>query len=265
MGFALPSLPAAEATATALVPSTFLYTFNDPGVLHASVLLKNSTSPYFWISSGGRMSIANGIGQTIQGYLPTGDLDQVNYALVNPLDTGNGHYPQNTFRLITRSLWGNAEEEVKFKITKTNLTNTPNRDGYSGIFLYSRYNDKDDLYYAGVRQDGLAIIKKKIGSVYHSLIYKQAFGYISAYDKNSNPNLMPENQWMGLKLKTTNNADGSVHLELLIDKQGNGVWTSLLVYNDKGVGGTPFRDSGYGGIRTDYMDVQFDNFKIKAL
>lgn len=211
------------------------------------------------------MEIKNGLGGTIQGYVPTGDIDQVSYSTVNPLDTENGHYPQNTFRLLTRSLWNNSEEEVDFKINKTNLTTTPNRDGYSGVFLYSRYTDKDDLYIAGLRHDGLAIIKKKIGSAYHTLIYTQVYGDFNDYDKTHNPNLLPLGKWIGMKLKTTNNADGSVRLELLLDKSNTGVWTSTLSYTDTGIGGEPFQSAGFGGIRTDYMDVQFDNFRIKTI
>lgn len=257
--YALAYTPAAPAD------PDFIYSFNTPGTLYASEYMQNTTSPYFWISSGGRMIIENGIGKTIQGRLPTGDISQVDYARVNPLDTDGGHYPQNTFRLVTRNTWGNGEESVQFRVTAQNLTNTPNRDGYSGIFLFSRYKDKDNLYYAGIRDDGLAVLKKKIGGEYYTLTYAQAFGTWGAYDKFSNPSLIPSWQWIGLKARTTTLSGGKVKIELLVDRANTGNWQPLVSYVDSGVGGAAFTGSGSGGIRTDYMDVQFDEFRFKAL
>ena len=254
-----------HATSTVIVESPFVYSFNIPGSLEASTYMENSTSPYFWISSGGRMIIKDGVGETIQGPLSVGDPEQVNYATVNPLDTVGGLYPQNTFRLITRNTWENTEEEAYFNIVKTNLTDTPNREGYSGLLLFSRHMDSNNLYYAGIRQDGLAIIKKKIDGVYYSLIYKQVFGNYNDYNKITNPNLMPQNQWLGLRLRTTTNIDGTVDLNLMGDLTGNGDWVTLLNARDNGVGGSTLTSPGSGGIRTDYMDVKFKDFQIKKI
>ena len=251
--------------AKAATSSNWLYNFNTPGILYASTYIQNSTSPYFWVSSGGRMIVTGGLGETIQGYLPTGDISQVDYNTVNPLDTDHGHYPQNTFRLVTRDVWGNASEKVSFRITAQNLTDTPNRDGYSGIFLFTRYVDKDNLYYAGIRDDGLAVIKKKVGEVYHTLAYLQLYGTEGEYSKWTKPSLLPFNHWMGMKVTSTNNTNGSVRINLSIDQNNTGQWVSMLTVTDNGIGGVPFLAAGHGGIRTDYMDVQFDNFQMITL
>ncbi len=254
-----------SASTAAAVPADFVYSCNVEGDLFAQMTPERSTSPYFWVSSGGRMLLREGLCETIQGRLPTNDPSRIEYARVNPLDTGNGYYPQNTFRLVTRAAWGNSEESMRFRITAQNLTNTPNREGYSGVFLFNRYLDKDNLYYAGIRDDGLAIIKKKIGGTYYTLRYAQVFGSFSQYDKSSDPSFLPTWQWMGMKTRVTNNADGSVTIALYVDKTGNGNYTQVVSYIDKGIGGAPFRSNGKGGIRTDYMDVQFDDFTEKAI
>lgn len=211
------------------------------------------------------MAIKNGVGMTVQGSLPVVDATRQLYAKMNSLDTANGTTPQNTFRLVTRSQWGHAQESVKFRITKTNLTDTPNRDGYSGIFLFGRYKDQYNLYYAGIRQDGQAVIKKKIGGTYHTLGEKQVFGDQDDYDRWQKPNLIPQNVWMGLRAKYENLADGSVRIQLYLDKSNSGNFTQILSVIDSGAGGAPFTNKGYAGIRTDYMDVQFEDFDLRNL
>jgi hypothetical protein len=255
---------AAYATPAAQIKSSLFYTFNKDGVLSSASKMDDSSSPYFWITAGARLVIKDGVGQTTQGALPATHPQRIAYSTVNPLDTANGYYPQNTFRLVTRSAWGDSEATIRFNIVKTNLTNTPNRDGYSGVFLESRYIDANNVYYAGVRHDGLAILKKKIGGVYHTLTYKQAYGTTGTYNRTTNPNLLPQNKWVGLKLRTTNLANGSVKLELLADNANNGKWTTLVTYVDTGIGGATFSKPGFSGVRTDYMDVLFDNFEFKS-
>ncbi len=241
------------------------YTFNSPGVLLEAGSMADSTSPYFWVNSGGKFIIKDGLGMTNQGALSTLDPARQIYSVMNPLDTGNGYYAQNTLRLITKASWGSVDETVKFRITKTNLTDTPNRDGYSGIFLFGRYKDQHNLYYVGLRHDGQAVIKKKIGGTYHTLGEKQVFGAQSAYDRMSNPNLMPENTWMGLRARFENLANGSVRITLYLDKVDTGSYAQVLSVTDAGTGGAPFTATGKAGIRTDYMDVQFDDFELRNL
>lgn len=263
----LPELPitAAPDEPDEESDNRFLYTFGKNGVLHSATAMGKSTSPYFWVSAGAKLIIRNGVGETIQGALPTGDPSRVAYADVNPLDTENGKYPQNTFRLVTKKNWEDAEERVSFKITRQNLTNTPNRDSFSGIFLMGRYIDKDNLYYAGIRDDGLAIIKKKINGNYHTLAVAQVFGAQSQYHKTNKPSLIPQNKWMGLKMRAINMPNGSVRLTLFLDNANSGDWKSVVETVDANVGGDAFTHAGHGGIRTDYMDVQFDNFEYRVL
>ena len=58
-----------------------------------------------------------------------------------------------------------------------------------------------------------------------------------------------------------NNSDGSVEVQLLVD-QGGG-WNVVLDAVDTGAsGGAPITADGYGGIRTDFMDVDFESYSI---
>lgn len=264
--FAIAFIPSSsQAVSAANVSSPFRYTFNQSGTLMEAGSMGESSSPYFWVNSGGKMPIQGGIGMTVQGTLPTVDATRLLYARMNSLDTANGTTPQNTFRLVTRSRWGDAQESVKFRITKTNLTDTPNRDGYSGIFLFGRYQDQHNLYYAGIRQDGQAVIKKKIGGTYHTLGEKQVFGNQEDYDRWQNPNLIPQNAWMGLRARYENLADGSVRIQLYLDRNNSGSFTQILSVIDSGTGGAPLKEKSYAGIRTDFMDVQFEDFDLRNL
>lgn len=206
--------------------------------------------------------IEGGVGKTVQGSLPASDTTRLMYASMNPLDTGNGYTPQNTLRLVTRAPWKDAEESVRFKIIKVNTTNTPNRDGYSGLFLFGRYKDQHNLYYVGIRHDGQAVIKKKINGVYYTLAEKQLFGKQSDYDKWTKPNLIPQGKWLGLKAVFDNLADGSVRIRMYLDS-GSGTYSYVLTTIDSGTGGAPFTATGKAGIRGDYMDIEFDDFELK--
>src|ERR1051325_843544 len=79
--------PAYSGASSAAVVSPFLYTFNAPGTLFVTTKMEQSSSPYFWISSGARLVINNGIGSTIQGPLQANDPQRIQYATINALDT----------------------------------------------------------------------------------------------------------------------------------------------------------------------------------
>jgi hypothetical protein len=255
----------AEATAAASVGSDFLYTFNSWGTLYEAGSMENSTSPYFWVNSGGKLLVKGGVGGTVQGELVGGDPTRLIYAKANPLDTDNGFHPQNIFRLLTRSTWGDAAQEVAFRITEQNLSNSPNRQGHNGVLLMNRYRDQHNLYYAGIRNDGIAIIKKKVNGSYYTLASVQIFGLRGKYDRASTPSLLPLNRWMRLKTEVMNQWDGSVRIRLLLDRENDGTFVSILAANDYGVGGAPLRSRGHTGIRTDFMDVEFENYRINEL
>jgi hypothetical protein len=209
--------------------------------------------------------IKDGIGTTPPDSLDTYDPWRLMYKSMNSLDSNYGYMPENTFRLVTRAPWGDTEASVLFRIIATNLTNTPNRDGYSGVFLMGRYKDQYNLYYAGVRHDGAAVIKKKINGTYYTLAQVQVFGKEGEYHKWSNPNLLPQNTWVGLKMRLQNQSDGSVKVQLLLDRENDGSYTSILSATDKSTGGAPHKNAGFLGIRTDFMEMEFDNFRAERI
>jgi hypothetical protein len=248
-------------------PSSLNYQFKVNGVVEEKSTMSQSYSPYFWVNSGGRLLLKDGVGMTVQSKLGTNDYWRVLYGKNNPLDTDNGYYPQNLFRLVTKSKWDNFEQSVKFNIANVNLTNTPNRGGYSGILLMSRYQDGYNLYYSGVRMDGTAVIKKKYKGTYYTIASGPAFKSATPYNRDTNPNLIPTDKWVGLKSKVTTGTDGSVVIKLFIDRDNTGSWEELLTATDKpGTnGGSPVTGPAYAGIRTDYMDVKFDDYNFKSL
>lgn len=253
-----------DAAPAASVSSPFVYTFNSPGALYEAGAANESSSPYFWLNSGAKLVIANGRGKT-SGSLPALDPWRLMYKAMNPVDTSEGYLPENTFRLVTRSSWGDADTSVLFRITATNLTNSPNRDGYSGIFLMGRYKDQHNLYYAGVRHDGAAVIKKKINGTYYTLAQVQIFGDEGEYHKWTNANLLPQNQWLGLKARFDTLSDGSVKIVLYLDRENDGSFVSILSATDKSTGGAPHKTAGAIGIRTDFMNVEFDDFRAAKI
>jgi hypothetical protein len=253
------------ATFSAQVGSPFLYTFKTNGILEEAGAMEESSSPYFWLNSGGRLIIEGGTGKTVQEALPSLQRWRVAYALANPVDTDQGFHPQNLFRLITRSQWKDAREEFVFSIVRDQLSESPNRNASNGVLLMMRYVDSDNLYYAGLRVDGAAVIKKKYKGTYYTLATAPRFG--TNYDRVSRPNLLPKNRWMGLRAEVRTLSDGSVALSLYSDENLDGSWDLLLTAHDTGdkTGGEPIRTGGYAGIRTDFMDVEFDNFRLTTL
>jgi hypothetical protein len=248
-----------------ILPSPFLFTFNSAGTLQEAGSALESTSPYFWLNSGGKLVINGANGTTIEGDLPVGDKWHTLYATSNPLDTDNGLHPQNLFRLVTKSSWENTSASADFKIDKDNLSTSPNRNASNGLLLMSRYaSDGQTLYYAGIRVDGTAVIKKKYHGVYYTMAQKQIFP--GTYNASTSPNLLPHGEWISLKSDTVTNADGSVTVTLSMKRAGETAWTKLLTSTDTGTnfGGTPpITGLSLAGIRTDFMDVEFDNYRLQ--
>src|SRR5581483_8372812 len=65
-------------------PEHFIYAFNSNGTLQESEE-QDTASPYWWLNSGGKLVIRNGIGSTIQGDLPPLDPWRIAYNLHNPV------------------------------------------------------------------------------------------------------------------------------------------------------------------------------------
>jgi len=245
--------------------TTFMDNFNSTYTVKEAGSMNESNNSNWWVSSGGYFYSANSIGSTISGALPAIDPWRVAFSISNSLDTDNGYYPQNIFRLVLRSQWQNFTQQVYFKIDKDNLSASPNRNSSNGLLFFNRYEDAFNLYYTGIRVDGYATIKKKTGGTYYTLAYKP-FISGSVYNRDSNPNLMPKNTWIGLRSIVQNNTDGTVSIKLYVDNGKTGNWVLVAEAKDDGksYGGSAFLNAGYAGIRTDFMDVEFQNYSISS-
>jgi hypothetical protein len=255
----IPFIPFTQtfAITAASVSSPFHYKFSVDGTLREASSMGESSSPYWWVNSGGALILDNGIGMTYQGTVPTVDKWRQMYASNNPLDTDNGTHPQNLLRLVSRSSnWNNVRLEASYKITADHFSSSPNRNASNGLLLMSRYKSGDTLYYAGIRVDGDAVIKKKKNGTYTTLASKQIFP--GSYSEGAKVNLIPHNQWITLRSDTVTNNDGSVTIRLYMKKQGETTYTKILETRDTS---SPITGPGHMGIRTDFMDVMFDNVK----
>lgn len=255
------------ASIIATVKSPFLYTFAVDGILKEVGGMNETTSPYWWLNSGGKLILAEGLGKTVQGELPVTDKWRLAYLKANPLDTDNGYHPQNIFRLVTRSKWQNFTQEGYFLITKDNLSDSPNRNASNGLLFFNRYQDGQNLYYTGIRVDGYAVIKKKIRGVYYTMDYKPFISVGSYYNRETNPSFLPKNTWIGLKSEIKTNPDGTVAIKLYVDLNKTGKWVLAAgaVDNGKSFGGAVINSEGYAGIRTDFMDVWFDDYRLTTI
>jgi hypothetical protein len=139
-----------------------------------------------------------------------------------------------------------------------------NRNASNGVLLFNRYQSGDNLYYAGIRVDGQAVVKKKLNGTYYTLGVKKVFP--GTYNRDTNPNLIPLAQWTGIKTAVITDSTGVVHIKLYTDIGKTGSWTLALDVADDGKStGTAIANAGYGGIRTDFMDVEFDDFSFSSL
>jgi hypothetical protein len=256
----------AQAATAALVTSPFQYSFKVPGTLAETGDMDGSSSPYWWLNSGGLFYLQDGVGMTIQGELTKYQKWRLAYALSNPVDTDNGYHPQNILRLVTRSKWQNFTQECFYLVTKDELSASPNRNASNGLFLFNRYVNQDNLYYTGLRVDGAAVIKKKIKGIYYTMTYKP-FIAGPKYDLNTNPNLIPKNVWIGLRSQIINNPDGTVSIKFWIDqgRTGNWVLAAEAIDDGKTYGKGVISIPGYAGLRTDFMDVKFDDYQMTKL
>lgn len=231
--------------------------------------MSDSADANWWLNSGGIAYFdQNGhpVG-TNEGNLDKNSRWQKLYAKTNSQDTDGGYRPQNIFRLVTRSKWQNESQQMYFYIDNVNLSKSKNRNESNGVLFFNRYQDGDNLYYAGFRVDGDAVIKKKIGGTYYTMAEKNLWTNGKKYAITDNPNLLPLKTWIGLKTEVRNIDDNTVDIKLYIDKSGKGDWQLALETQDKNnqYGDAPFLSPGYGGIRTDFMDVRFKNYSITNL
>jgi hypothetical protein len=225
--------------------------------------MKESADPCWWLSSGAILAVDQGVARTIQGALPAGSIWREHYAKSSPVDTDDGAHPQNLFRLVTREKWLDYRQEVRFRTMRVNLSASPERGEWSGIFLFQRYQDSDNLYYAGLRMDGTAVIKKKLNGTYVTLAQRPVFAQPDLYDRYANPSLLPAERWLELAsvIRTEPNAQVRITLFARGVSGGNG-WQVAAEALDGGEHGAPIRAAGHAGLRSDFMDLEFDSYAI---
>jgi hypothetical protein len=165
---------------------------------------------------------------------------------------------------VTRSKWQNFTQTVYFKINRSIISNSPNRNESNGILLFNHYVDGDNLYYAGLRVDGKSVIKKKINGEYYTLTESQIFDN-KIYNRQNNPNLLPLNTWLGIKAEIKNISPNKVQIKLYFDRTQSDHWELVNEAIDDGhsYGGSAITEKSYAGIRTDFMEVDFSNYKIE--
>jgi len=228
--------------------------------------MSKSDNRTWWLNSGGKVFIEGNSIKTIQGDLPEDDSWRKKYSESNPTETDNGYHPQNIFRLVTRQKYKNFTQTTHFKVNGYILSDDVHRSASNGVLFFHRYQNGDNLYYAGLRVDGNAVIKKKTKGVYYTMVYQPVFQE-PKYDRENNPNLMPINTWVRIRSEIEDLDSKRVSVKLYMDKDGSGTWQLVVeaIDDGKSYGGKAILTEGYGGIRTDFMDVEFEDYKIEEI
>lgn len=239
--------------------NNFSYPFSSSGTLVEATTADKSSSPYWWLVSGGQLTLSGGTGKTIQGDLPLNNYLRTRYATNASVASDKGAHPQNLFRLLTKSQWLNNSEQIYFKVNKDNLSNPVNRLSFNGLSLINRHKDDNTYYVTTIRMDGKITIKKKQNGSWTTLSQNQ---FLSGTYSQTNPNLIPHSQLIGLKSETITNSDNSVTIKAYADKQGNGSWQLVTQATDKT---NPILIKGIAGISGDFMDLEIDNFQISEI
>lgn len=244
---------------------SFTDNFNSEYVLEETGSSTKSASKDWWVNSGAFLYVKDGVSRTIFGKIDSNDVWRKRYYNYNASETDNGYHPQNIFRLVTRSEWKNYNQSCYYRINKYILSKDSHRMESNGLLLFNRYQDGYNLYYTGIRVDGSAIIKKKINGVYFKMTENKV--YPGKYDRSKNPNFLPLNTWIGLRSEVKTESDGTVDIKVYLDKNRSGKWELVAEAKDDGktYGGKAILTEGYAGIRTDFMDVEFDDYKIEEI
>jgi hypothetical protein len=241
--------------------------FDRHGLIKEVHSMSESSDPNWWVGSGAYFYLNNGIASTIQGTLAKDDPFRLGYSSSkSSADTDSGFRPQNIFRIVNRNIWsGDYTEEIYFKYLRyNNVTTTAgkNLEATNGISLMINYQDEDNLYYVGLRADGFSQIKEKIDGEY-SVNENQIRVFPGAY--KAYDNLIPHDRWIGLKALVEHKQDNSgknlIYIAMYVDKKGDGSWNYVTSFLDQD---RIFKE-GHTGIRTDFMDVQFKNYRVTPL
>lgn len=242
-----------------ILPNTYTLESEDFVLVEASALDK-STSPDLWLNSGAYFYVlGEGSAHTQFGPLPENSYWHQAYINHNSGSTANGFYPQNIFRLITRTYWRNFTQELGFNIVTTNNTDTEYQNESNGVLLFMRYLDSNNLYYAGLRVDGAFVIKRKREGNYETLAYRKYFP--GEYDASLKNSLIPSDKWHYIKTSIKNNSVGSPQITLYYKESLSDPWQEVLYVVDTSP--QAITSEASAGIRTDFMDVSFRDYKLK--
>jgi hypothetical protein len=264
LGVSLCTLYVLQGTVEAESHHSFSEQFHSVRKIAEAGSPRKSSSVDWWLSSGAYVFFDDGVGKTVSGRLFAADPWRVLFRVRNPIDTDYGYRPQNIFRLVTRDSWTNLSQEAFFRIKAVNLSESPNRNASNGLFFFNRYQDEQTVYYTGIRVDGYAVIKKKYRGTYTTLAYKRVMPG-EKYERIAVPNLLPVNEWIGLKSEVSTRDDGSVTIKLYTDIEHTGTWTLAAEAVDRGAHEAAITLRGHAGIRTDFMDAEFRDYSVREL
>lgn len=266
IGLACASLLAASAPAATVGLTCPHPSFDGKRDVVETALMEESQDPCWWLSSGAMVSIDRGVAHTLQGELAPDSEWRKRYAESSPVDTDEGAHPQNLLRLVARSTWGDARQEVRFRINRINLSTSRERGEWSGVLLFLRYHDSETLYYAGLRMDGTAVIKKKLEGRYVTLAQRPVYELAARYDRDANPSLLPVGKWIALASVIRTEHDGSVRIDLFVqDERSRDEWRLAASATDRGADGPAIVAPGHAGLRADFMDVEFAGYTMSAV
>ena len=164
--------------------------------------------------------------------------------------------------MVNRNIWsGDYTEDLYFRYSRYNNVTAAdkNLEATNGMSLMINYQDENNLYYVGLRADGLSEIKKKIGGEYsvNENPVEVFPGVYKPYD-----NLIPQDRWIGLRALVEHKQDkfgkDQIYLAMYVDKNGDGSWKYVTSFLDQ----DRIFKQGHTGIRTDFIDAQFKNFQV---
>jgi hypothetical protein len=219
------------------IGSQFWYDFRVNGVLSEASSVTSSTSAYWWLQNGGRLILTNGVGTSLSSVTPA-----------------------DPFQMLLRKVLLHSSVE-SYVMKKSDLAPTVVKAGWNGISLFSRYVDELNYYFASIRADGYATIRKRKNGLYITLLQKKVLpGTYSL----TGPTLIPTDTWIGLRFSVDGNM-GYPRLTLHADFGRTGIWSLLgEVTDDPAKFGPALEGAGLNGIRSDFP-LHTDDFRLEEL